>query len=259
MNLKQCPYVNNLINNIKDKIISSLEDNFIGIYLYGSATAGDFDPNLSDIDLITIIKSDLSKEEFNTLKKMHTQLVTENLDWRDRIEVIYLTLDGLKNFKNKRTEVAKISPGEPFHLKEIGDEYLINWYVARQNSIALFGPDPKNIFPEISVEEYKEAIKAQTLLWKDSLCEYTLKSTRGSLAYAILTLCRALYSKEFGVQTSKIKSAEWTIKKFPQWKELISEAIEWRKVQWQTNQKKIDNKLPQALEFLKFTVSRITK
>lgn len=259
MSLTGYRQVDDLINKIRDQIQVALEGNLIGLYLYGSATGGDFDPKLSDVDLIAVLKKNVASSEFNSLEKMHRQLATENPEWSERIEVVYTCFFDLKNFRLNRHEVAAVSPGEPFHLKQIGEEWLINWYVAQQNSIKLLGPDPKTIFPDISAGEYREAIKNQARLWSEALAEFTPKSTRGPVAYAIFTLCRAMYSHEHGKQASKKKSAEWVVRKFPQWANLINEAIEWRKVQWRKNQDEIGDKLPTALDFLEFSIDQVTK
>jgi len=266
--LTEYPKVNELITQIENRIRVVLMDNLIGLYLYGSATAGDFEPDLSDIDLLAIVKDSLSDKEFSGLRDMHDQLTSDYTEWNDRIEIIYVPVDGLKNFKTTRIEVAEISPGEPFrlsikttriHLKEIGDDWLINWYVIRQNGITIFGLDPKTVIPNISSQEYKKTIKKKVLLWQKALSEYAPESTRGAVAYAIFTLCRAMYSYENGEQASKKKSAEWVKYKFPEWKELINKAIEWRKVQWQDKQGVIGTELSISLDFLNFAINHITK
>jgi hypothetical protein len=52
--------------------------------------------------------------------------------------------------------------------------------------------------------------------------------TRPSQAYAILTMCRALYTCTHGAQVSKRKAAEWAAQELPQWSDLIKSALLWR-------------------------------
>ena len=47
-------------------------------------------------------------------------------------------------------------------------------------------------------------------------------------AYAILTMCRALYAVQNGRQASKKQAAEWTQEQLPEWSEFIANALYWR-------------------------------
>lgn len=258
MELTEHPRINELLAQVNTNIQETLKDNLIGIYLYGSATAGDFDPVLSDVDLLAVTKSEILDEDLVVLEKMHNKLTTENPNWKDRIEVVYINENDLKNFKKPEIRGAKIGPGEALHFIEIGKDWLINWYNVRQNSITLYGPNADAIIPFISQDEYKQSIKDKTLLWKEALDEYTPESTRGSVAYAVFTLCRSLYSMENGEQASKKKSAEWASTKFPEWKNLIDKATEWRKKQWRDNQE-VGAELSNAIDFLKFAIDKVLK
>lgn len=259
MKFTQYPLIDTLIDQLKTRVQAELGEKLTGLYLYGSATAGDFDAQLSDIDLMAVVKSEISHGDFAHLKKMHDQLAAEYPDWKDRIEVVYVTVDSVKNFKNVKSESLLICPGDPLHVKEFGIEWLINLYVIRQNGISVLGPDAKTLIPDISLAEYKEAIKHKAISWQDVLDEYTPLSTRGSVAYAIFTLCRAMYSYEHGEQASKIQSAQWVISQFPEWKEVINNAIEWRRVQWQDPQEVVGTDLPSCLDFLNFAINKVIK
>lgn len=259
MKLTSYPSINTLINNVSNKIQEVLGNELIGLYLHGSATAGDFNPELSDIDLMALVQSNLSNELFAALEGMHNNLAKSYPEWKDRIEVWYVTVEGIKNFKHHSHEVAVISPGEPFHLKESGDEKLINWYVLGNSSIPLFGPEAKEIIPTISTEEYRAAIKKQVMLWQDWIKEYSQYSSRGAAAYVVFTLSRALYSYSNGEQTSKIKSIQWLSTQFPEWRELTNKAIAWRKVQWQEKQEEVGPDLQAILDFTDFAIQQISK
>jgi len=50
----------------------------MGLYLYGSLTTGDFDPESSDIDLLAVTSSGVSGAEFEALRAMHLEFSREN-------------------------------------------------------------------------------------------------------------------------------------------------------------------------------------
>jgi predicted nucleotidyltransferase len=256
---KPTPYSS--VNIITEKLLSEIQqilgDKLVGLYLYGSATAGDFDSAISDIDLLVAINSVLTKTEFEQIRRMHNDLATKFPEWKDRIETVYVTLKGLHHFRDQKSEVAGISPGEPFHLKKIGKEWLVNWFTIRISGKVLYGPGIDSIIPNISRAEYIAFEKEQILRWRDWILDYNEKSTRGSVAYVIFTMCRAMYNFTHEDRASKIQSAKWVSQTFPQWSELVSKAGEWRRVQWYPKQVSVGTDLSKVIEFVNFAVDQI--
>jgi predicted nucleotidyltransferase len=199
--------VNDLLSELLADIQHVLGKRLIGLYLYGSATAGDFDVDLSDIDLLAAVSSDITETEFTKLEEMHNNFAQRHPWWRDRIEVAYFSLHGLQTFKAERSQIVVISPGEPLNVHDAGHDWLINWYVIQENGIAIFGPDPRNLIPQISKDEYIEWVKKQTALWTERAKVYDEQSPRGSVAYAVLTMCRAMYAVCHGQQVSKNRAS----------------------------------------------------
>lgn len=241
------------------KIHKVLGNKLLGLYLYGSATAGDFDQKISDIDLLAVINKDLNKQEFSALEKMHSNFVSQYPEWKDRIEVAYLSAEGLGEFKNKRGKIAVISPGEPLNIKDAGNDWLINWYAVQENGIALFGPNQASIIPIISKDEYVNANKEDVLFWRERIKKYSNQSTRGSCAHVIFTLCRAMYGYKKGKQISKKEAALWVSTEFPKWAYLIKEATAWRKTQWDKRQEKVESAFPMVVQFVNFAIDQILR
>jgi hypothetical protein len=192
------------INQLLELLLSSMQmilgKKLVGLYLYGSIVIGDFDPTISDIDLVSALASDLDDKEFQALQQMHDDFPHQHKDWDDRIEVCYISLVALQTVKTHTSLVAKIGPGEPFHKRETSIKWLISWYVVRETSITLYGPDPKTIVSPISNDEFIEALRAYTKGWEVWVHDM---HNRKSQAYAILTMCRALYTLKDDEQVSK--------------------------------------------------------
>ncbi|MBA3600955.1 MAG: DUF4111 domain-containing protein [Acidobacteria bacterium] len=67
-------------------------------------------------------------------------------------------------------------------------------------------------------------------------------------AYAVLTMCRALFTIENGTIASKPVSARWALETLiERWKDLIEKASAWR------HGKQL-NKLDETLDFIRYTV-----
>jgi predicted nucleotidyltransferase len=249
--------INNLLSSLSSNIQQVLGKDLVGLYLYGSATAGDFDPDLSDIDLLAALQTDITDKEFSELENMHDDFILKYPKWKDRIEVAYLSLHGLKTFKNERSQLVVISPGEPLNIHYAGHDWLINWYVIQENGIALFGPHQSTLIPKISIDEYVAWVKKQTLLWQERVNDFDEQTTRGSAAYAVYTMCRAMYSARYGRQVSKNHAISWVKKEFPQWIPLLELAEDWRKRQWEAKKDIIGSELPKIIEFVNFAIDQV--
>ncbi len=221
------PYAD--INVILELLLSSiqtiLDTKLVGFYLNGSLVIGDFDPAISDIDLVAALSSDIDKREFEALQKMHTDFAQQHREWDNRIEVCYISLDALNTVRTRTSTIANISPGEPFHMRESSREWLSDWYLMRERGVTLFGPSPQAIIEPISKDEFIQTIKAHARAWGEWIDDM---HTRGGLAYAILTMCRALYTCTNGEQVSKKQAALWAQQALPEWSQLIQDALLWR-------------------------------
>jgi len=257
--MKPTPHenINNLLSSLLSNIQSVLGEKLVGLYLYGSVTTGDFDPDLSDVDLLAAAQTDITDKEFSELEKMHDDFVQKHPKWKDRIEVAYISLHGLKTFKNERSQIVVISPGEPLNIKDAGHDWLINWYVIQENGIALFGPNQNTLIPKISKVEYVDWVKKQALAWRERISDFDEQSTRGAAAYAVFTMCRAMYAAKYGRQASKNYAISWVRKEFPQWTSLLEAAEHWRKRQWETKKETIGSELPNVIQFVNFAIDQV--
>ena len=220
------PDIQALLDPLRAHMQSILGDKLVGLYVYGSLVTGDFNPDISDLDLFAALRSDLNPDDFTALDAMHNQWAAAHPIWTGRLEIGYLSLHGLQTFRTEDSPMGNISPGEPFHMIEAGHLWLTNWYVVRSNGIALYGPPPQDIVPPISVDEFQEAVKAHVQGWREWINDVTER--RPAQAYAILTLCRALYTVKNGTQVSKLQAGAWAADQLPQWSTFIHNAIEWR-------------------------------
>lgn len=221
------PSAQSVVTTVTQTLPTLLDDTLVGIYLFGSLVWGDFDEDTSDIDILVVITRDVDDALFTTLNTFHDELALRYSYWSGRIELVYISLDALASFKEKRSPIAVMSPGEPFNIKDAGLDWLINWYTIRDQSRVLYGPDPVTIIPSITRAEFTDAVRMQVDEWGDWV-EHSHES-RPSQAYTILTMCRALYAWQAGVQTSKRQAAEWAMQALPEQAQIIADALEWRR------------------------------
>src|SRR5689334_2118954 len=90
--MQPTPYsdINELLDMLLSQIQAVLQQKLVGVYLYGSLVWGDFDADISDIDLLVATASDIDAQEFAALQRMHHNFVAMHRRWHDRIEIAYL-------------------------------------------------------------------------------------------------------------------------------------------------------------------------
>lgn len=253
MSLTSYVEIDELLGSLVESIRQILGQKLAGVYLYGSLVTGDFDAESSDIDLLAVTAADLEFQDFDRLQEMHNDVVSEHPKWDDRIEIAYLSVAALRTFKSQKSQIAVISPGEPFHIKEAGKDWLINWWVVREKGVAIFGPPPATVIEPISKEEFVQAVREQAKEWGEWIsCSFKRKEQ----AYAILTMCRALYACQNGEQTSKQKAAQWAQEHLPQWASLIQKALVWRDA-WRDEAVDHMATFPDTVRFVHFVKDQI--
>lgn len=245
------PEIRALLDQLQSRIHAILGEKLVGLYLVGSLVVGDFEPAVSDIDLIALTTTELSPPEAAALEAMHAGVAAQYPRWDDRIEVIYVARDNI-NLRKPAHPIAVISPGEPFHVFEArGSDWLINWYVLYENGVALYGDDPRMVVTPVALDELLPSLKRQLAEFEQWV---TPDLHRGGQAYAILTMCRALYTFRQRGFVSKPQAAGWAAVELPDWSSLILRALEWRLVPRDDVRYPPEATYPETLRFVRTVV-----
>ena len=129
----------------------------------------------------------------------------------------------------------------------------MNWWVVRERGVTLYGPSPAALSAPVSQEESVQAAREHAQGWR----EWGYESRhRRAQAYAILTLCRALYEYTKGEQVSKRRAAEWVQARCPQWASLIGDALAWR-VAWRDEDVDHEATFPETVRFVRSASDQI--
>jgi hypothetical protein len=251
--MKPTPYddINNVLGELTKGTVSIFGDKLIGVYLSGSLSYGDFVPGRSDIDLFCILKTPVTKEEVEELRKFHAKIEQDNPKWAKRIESQYIPIEMFKSKEPPTEPRPWLGEGVLYPNSCFGNEWLINNYLLYHHGVTLFGPEIKTIIKPVNIEEVrKAAIKDLYKEWEPKLNDPEFFKNAHYHSYVVLNLCRILYTVLNAKAGSKKEAVEWVKKDFPEWKDLTEAAENWK----HGDKMDYDN---ETKEFIEFVVGKI--
>lgn len=206
-----------------------LGDDLFGMYLFGSLASGGFDAETSDIDFVVVTRTEphARQAEFGALNR---QLQASGSPWAAKLEGSFLPLHVFEDFNPACTTFPTIGMGGWYGLDHKGIEHALQRFMLREHGIALAGPAPASFIAPVGAD----ALKAETLdvlqgWWQSQFDDPVRLKRRGYQAYAVLTMCRMLYTLETGGVASKPAAARWARPRVAeQWRSLIDRALVWR-------------------------------
>ena len=106
----------------------------------------------------------------------------------------------------------------------------IIWMDVMKSGVVLYGADPGSFVPAITPQILFQALEREVDYLREEISEKPYSEWRNVpsyRAYAVLTLCRILYSFRNGTIVSKQRAVKWAIKHVPsKWHEIILQALE---------------------------------
>lgn len=225
----------------------------VGMYLYGSLSLGDFDPGSSDIDFLVVTDHDLPAGTVTSLGAMHARIAASGLMWVDKLEGSYIPRAALRRYDPANNRHPTIGADWPFGIRAHGSSWVIERSIVREHGVSISGPSPETLIDPVSPADVRAAVReALGGFWNEQLDgpEPEWLRTRQYQAFAILTMCRALYTLAHGTVVSKAVAAAWARATLPRpWPDLIATALVWRHDQ-------SPDDMTMMLAFIRYTIER---
>src|SRR4051794_16511685 len=92
------PDVNAIIDQLLTEVRAILGDELVGLYLYGSLSSGDFDPDSSDIDFLVVTAGELPPATLAALEAMHARIGASGGKWATHLEGSYIPQAALRHY-----------------------------------------------------------------------------------------------------------------------------------------------------------------
>jgi hypothetical protein len=216
--------VSALLQHLTAHLPVILGKNLVGVYLYGSLPQRTFNPKRSDVDCIVVTERDLSDAQFRKLDAWLADAAKSNF-WTARLQMLFLIKNHVLTM-NSRACLFQFGV-----LNRSGsDGNPIIWMDFLTSGIVLLGPHPDTFLPQITPEIFLQALERELGYLREEISTKPKSEWRNVAsyrAYAVLTICRILYSFRKGTIVSKQRAARWAIKYLPkEWGALILQAVE---------------------------------
>ncbi len=240
--------VNSLLDELLSGVKNILEDNFAGLYLYGSLASGDFNLETSDVDFVVVTRDEISSETISALKTMHERLAKSELKLVKKLEGSFIPQSDLRRYNQSDAEYPTINEGK-FYLGRHGSDWIIQRHILREHGVTIAGLPLRDLIDTVEPNDLQQAvIGILNEWWSPMLDNPAWVRSEEYQAFAVLTMCRALFTIENGTIASKPASARWARQTLgKRWSDLIEKASAWR------HGEQLD-KLDDTLDFIRYTV-----
>ncbi len=222
--------VNTILAELLSGLQTTLGEQFIGLYLYGSLASGDFDPRRSDIDFLVVTRAKVPAESLSALSAMHARITSSGLAFARRLEGVYIPVALLPRYeRSSAVHPCLCCGGEFFEEAQQDSDWIIQRHILREQGVIISGPPIRPLIDPVQPENLRGAVCGFVRDWWAPMLENSVRlRDREYQAYATLTFCRVLYTLRLGKIGSKAASARWVQQTYSaRWANLIDRALDW--------------------------------
>jgi hypothetical protein len=244
------PDVNALLHVLLANVQTVLEHHFIGLYVHGSVASGDFNPHSSDIDFVVVTADELPGELLPTIAAMHASITASGLKYAPKLEGSYIPRQALRRYDPRHAQHPALRVDGSFDVDGHGSDWVIQCHILREKGVVVAGPALHTLIDPVQPNHVRRAGLA-TLWewWSPQIHDPFRLHSREYQAYAVLTMCRALYTLQYGTVTSKPVAARWAQAALDErWGALIERALTW------DHDDGVDD-LNETLDFIRYTLA----
>lgn len=196
-------------------------DGLTGTYLYGSLTQGAFSARRSDVDVLVVARRSPTRRQFQHLGRL-LEVAGATDNWFERIQMQILIRDGLLR-SDRRGALFQFGV-----LKRSGsDGNPLVWVNVLDSGVRLAGARAASILPPITERMVRAALVREIEYLRAEVTNHASewRDKRFYRAYAVLTVCRILFTLNTGHVASKPRAAGWALRELPsRWHGLIRAA-----------------------------------
>lgn len=220
------PDVAGLLSRIADTFQAELGGNLVGIYLHGSLAMDCFNPQVSDIDFLAVVREpldlDTKQNVVASLLKLNEAAPRKGLEMSivTAEQARHVTYPPLFELHFSPTWFRRYQDGRASLDAITGDPDLAaHFVITRARGIVLWGEPIAQVFGDVPDEYYTASILEDA---REVLADITSHPV-----YSVLNLCRVLVFLKQHKITSKLEGGEWALEHLnDQYRPVIEQALE---------------------------------
>jgi len=187
---------------------------------------------------------------------MHERLRALTNRCAEGLEVAYFDAEAARRWTPEQRHPT-ITSHDPLRWEKHESNWLFDRWMARESGIALYGPDPREVFDAISDEELREAARLRLADWARWAAavpaeERAWLNERAHQAYMVETTSRALYTLSYGRLSTKPEAVSWALQALPKrWRTLAERSRVWR-----SDHRPDSSTVPGVLQFIAWAAAQ---
>jgi Domain of unknown function (DUF4111)/Nucleotidyltransferase domain len=198
-----------LLNEYVQQLTYQYDDNILGVYVYNSIALGAYDETRSDIDLLILIKNDFDDNDWNKLYVLHQQL-GKKYALAKRMEGMYIKQGDISKV-NEEIDPYLYFVGTKLHKKGHHDLNFVTWYTLKHNGLTVHGSPINKLHIDVTEEQLLRTMAYNLhTYWGGKAKKKLIFLLDGWVEFAVLTLCRVVYTIDTKKVTSKLDAATYT-------------------------------------------------
>lgn len=218
----------NILDAIVEKSRQIFKENLTGIYLHGSMAMGCFHPVKSDIDLIVVVREQITDQQklqfMNHIVELNAAAPAKGIELSIVMEkdcrdfryptpfTLHFSIAHLQWFLDNPADYIKKMNG-------IDKDLAAHFTIIKNYGMVLYGAEIDDVFADVPRNAYIDSI------WFD--IENAKEEITENPVYVILNLCRVAAFLKNDLIVSKKQGGEWALQSLPsQYHPLISLALQ---------------------------------
>ena len=204
-----------------------LADQLAAFYLGGSLALGDFNPQHSDIDFAVITREELPPDIVAALEQMHARLWATGTRWARKLDGSYVPQQVIRHWAPDSAPGPFVEAAESCVTQQ--GSAVIQRHILCKHGVVVVGPKPHTLIDPVGALELRGAVQDMLARWWQPLLDDpSWLQERSKQPFAVLTMCRMLYTYEHGAVASKPTAARWCREAMDaQQRNLIDWALAW--------------------------------
>jgi hypothetical protein len=216
-----------LIEAFNQQLILILEENYFGLYIYNSVAREEFDRKASDINFLVITHRAVTQNEKIGLRKMHRKLVAQ-FTLGKKLDGIYINRALIGKVNDDASPYPYVIEGrlEPDGYYDLN---VVTWWSLKQEGLNIASPDIKKYLIDLQWEDVHQALfNTMTQYWDHKIKDERLFLEDEWVEFSVFAISRIVCSLKDGKIVSKGDAYDAVSLLFPQWQDVLKEAMRLR-------------------------------